>query len=78
MGFSEKINPIIEAQHFSEKILNEKSPPLPLITYGKEDYLRMVEILSPRNWIIPGKMWRLPVTHYKDSTNLKKQKLSSW
>ena len=49
MGFSEKINPIIEAQHFSEKILNEKSPPLPLITYGKEDYLRMVEILPPRN-----------------------------
>ena len=25
MGFSEKINPIIEAQHFSEKILNEKN-----------------------------------------------------
>ena len=71
MRSSEKIIPVIETQHFSEKILNEKSPPLPLITYGKEDYLRIVEIFPLRNWIIPGKMWRLPVTHYKDSTNLK-------
>ena len=37
MGFSEKINPIIEAQHFSEKILNEKitTPPFNYLRQGR-------------------------------------------
>ena len=37
MGFSEKINPIIEAQHFSEKILNEKitAPPFNYLRQGR-------------------------------------------
>ena len=37
MGFSEKKNTIIEAQHFSEKILNEKitAPPFNYLRQGR-------------------------------------------
>ena len=55
MGFSEKINPIIEAQHFSEKILNEK------ITAPPFNYLRQGRLfkdgwdLAAKDWIIPAK-----------------------
>ena len=37
MNFSEKINPITEAQHFSEKILSEKitAPPFNYLRQGR-------------------------------------------
>ena len=78
MGSSEKINPVIETQHFSEKILNEKTtaPPFNNLQQGR---------LFKNCWDLSTKELNNSWQDVKASCyvlqrlyKFKKQKLSSW